>query len=218
MPTIKRVETPEDLHQVGRLRYKVYVEEMGRCLAHADHQQEVLIEPFDKHGRVLAAFDDSTGDVVGTIRINIGSESDFAYYRDLFKMDYFAPYYPAGMSVTTKLIVADNWRGTTLPMRLCLAAWDEGYSAGVVFDCIECKPPLKPFYERFGWRQVFPDICHPENGPVSPLVLVGYDWRHLDRVKSPFVRRVKRDLDHPSVDRFYSRISRCAESQLQELL
>ena len=189
---IRRVASAEELDKVGTLRYRVYVDEMGRHQNFADHARKVVLEPFDQQGRVLAAFDRSTGEAIGTIRINIGSESQFYYYDELYNLTIFRAFYPGQISVTTKLIVAPQWRNSTLPLKLCLAAWDEGYAAGVAFDCIDCKPWLKQFFEKFGWHRCSPILRDPDYGEASPMILAGHDWKHLERVGSPFAKRVKK--------------------------
>jgi N-acyl-L-homoserine lactone synthetase len=44
-----RAETPEEIAAVQRLRYQVYVEELGRCHGVADSAPEQFAEPEDEH-------------------------------------------------------------------------------------------------------------------------------------------------------------------------
>ena len=48
-------ETEEEKLAVYRLRYQVYVEEMGRYRATADHERRLLVEPEDEAVRIGAA-------------------------------------------------------------------------------------------------------------------------------------------------------------------
>src|SRR5207245_2348927 len=71
---IKLVQSAEEREQVYRLRYNVYVEEMGLNPTEADHRRRIITDPLDSSGRILAAF--SNGAVVGTVRLNIANDSD----------------------------------------------------------------------------------------------------------------------------------------------
>src|SRR6266581_4779607 len=109
---IKLVQSPEELQQVYRLRYKVYVEEMGLNPAEADHRRRIITDSLDATGRILAAF--SEGEVVGTIRLNLARDTDMGEWREIFQMDRFGPFFPERVSMTTRLVVASQFRNSTL--------------------------------------------------------------------------------------------------------
>lgn len=62
--------TPDEVRAVQRLRYDVYVEELGRYRAAADHDQRLLAEAEDEHSWLLFAEED--GAVVATTRLTWG--------------------------------------------------------------------------------------------------------------------------------------------------
>ena len=62
-------ETEEEKRAVYRLRYDVYVEEMGRYRTVADHENRLLVEPEDETGRIFY-YATENGEVVGTVRIS----------------------------------------------------------------------------------------------------------------------------------------------------
>ena len=69
-----------------------YVEEMGRAGYYADHQQQILTDPLDKTGVVIAAWDQ--GAVVGTIRGNSAAQSDLGHNVALCQMTQVGHFYP----------------------------------------------------------------------------------------------------------------------------
>lgn len=48
MIQIKLIDNPQDLQQVFRLRYAVYVEELGAGMKRADHRCQQVREPQDE--------------------------------------------------------------------------------------------------------------------------------------------------------------------------
>lgn len=201
----REVRTNAELGAVGRLRYAVYVDEMRRHQRYADHSARSVLEPLDEKARVLATF---AGDrVVGTVRTNIGRESGFGEYEDLYTLRRFGPYFPECVSVTTKLIVDRAYRHGSVAARLVQGIYDCGIANGVRFDVIDCNTPLLPLFVRLGHRRLFPDIEHPEYGTVHPHVLVLHDDDHLRAVGSPLYRRGGRLRADPSVAFFRDHIA-----------
>ena len=72
MLEIKLATTPEEKEAVYRFRYTVYVEEMGRYQATADHVGRRLADPEDDHSWIFFAADD--GEVVGSFRMTWGGD------------------------------------------------------------------------------------------------------------------------------------------------
>lgn len=194
-----RVEEAHDVETrqaVYAFRYTVYVEEMGRRQAHADHVRRVLAEPEDESARLLVARN-SYGDVVGTARVHL-AERIPPSLEALYQLQRFAPFHPHESSTTTKLMVDRRYRRSPLALRLAQACYDIGLSAGISYNFIDCNAHLRSFFFQLGFRQVLPDFDHRDYGVVSPLVLALRDVEHLRRIRSPFVVP---DLPagHPSV-------------------
>jgi hypothetical protein len=208
-----RLATDGDMEAVGRLRYDVYVDEMGVRQKHADHRRRQLIEPLDETGEVLVA---SHGDeLVGTARVNLGTKSDFtatsetadlADYGRLFRMAELAPYFPRQVSVRTKLAVRPAYRGSPVMARLLFAGFRLQVDAGIEFDLSDCRPERLPLFQRTGYRQIHPQIMHPDDGPHVPVILVVRDRSYLERVCPPMARLLPPSEEQsPAVRFFYDR-------------
>ena len=203
MLAVRLIQTDAELEAVGRLRYRVYVEEMARTQDHADHHARRIIEPLDEHARIFAALDG--GDVVGTLRANVGAESDFGCYEALYDMRALDPYYPRELSITTKFILAPAYRRTALVRRFLEIGYAYAIERGVRFDLMDCNSPLLPVFLGAGYRQVRPNVIHHEYGVVHPLVLVVHDTEHFAAVGSPFAGRPGQEPSDPSVAFFRAR-------------
>ena len=69
---VQIASTEAEREAIYRFRYDIYVEEMGRYQATADHDRRRLFEPEDINGNHVFAVDDR-GDVVGVARVGAGA-------------------------------------------------------------------------------------------------------------------------------------------------
>lgn len=202
MIEVGEVRDDDERRAVYALRFAVYVEEMGRRQAHANHALRLVEEPEDENARLLVARTDD-GEVVGTARVHLKSEIPSSL-ESLYQLHHFIPFHPTQTSTTTKLMVAPAYRRTPLALRLAQACYDLGMAEGVSFNFIDCNAPVRSFFLRLGFRQLFEDFVHPDYGTVSPLVLALHDVAYMRRIGSPFTLP---DItgDHPSVE-FFARM------------
>jgi N-acyl amino acid synthase FeeM len=200
---IRHITKPAELIAVYRQRYTVYVEELKYPQRYADHAARTVVEPLDSYGHILGAYEE--GVLVGSIRINFGSEAAFGNYVDLYHMRSFASYFPERLSICTKFIVARSHRASMIMNELSKASFTYApvHRAGNVFNLIDSKPPLDGYFRRLGYRQVQPNIMHPDAGEVVPLVLVIFDKSYLERIGSPFARLLQGMRDDESMRWFY---------------
>ena len=180
MPTIKRALSEQELEDIYRFRYRVYVEEMNRKQEYADHKRRTVVEPLDTSAQLYGIWTDK--EIVGTVRFNIAAATDTGYYADLYSLDVVAPYYSAHTSLTTKLMVAKTHRNLKLAVSLACTLYRDGKVAGMEFDFIDCNDHLVPFFKYMGYRMYKGKVDHPEYGSVNPMVLVGSDQEYLERV------------------------------------
>ena len=183
---IREAKAADAAQAVFRLRYEVYVEELGREQRHADHARRLIEEPLDASGHVLVASDGTRA--VGTLRINYARHGQLSEYAALYEMARIGPAYPAYTSVVTKLLVALDYRNTSLAYRLCMSVYRRALGDGMLFDFIDVYPNRVEFFERLGYRVHLPHADHPEYGSVVVMRLAMRDADHLKKVGSPFAR------------------------------
>jgi hypothetical protein len=202
---IRQITQRAELETVFRLRYQIYVEEMGDKAKYANHQLKMIEEPLDDQGTILGAFDDGT--LLGSLRLNWGFHN-IGHYADYYSMRSFGSYFPERTTFTTKLVVHPEYRHSPVAIRLAIEGFKIYCNSRACFDLVDCKANLRPFFLKLGYRQVFSDVVHPECGDIHhPMVLVTGDREHLERVHSPF-RRVLDQLptDPASVEFFNSHV------------
>jgi hypothetical protein len=188
---IRKVRTESDARAVFRFRYDVYIEELGRTQHHADHVARTIEEPLDSCANLFCAYEGPR--LVGTVRTNYTWCSALGDYETLYEMQRCGTAHPDSTSITTKLVVAPDLRGSTLPYRLAAATYTSALSDGVAFDFVDVYPARVAFFERLGYRVHVPRALHPEYGEVIVMRLAMRDARHLAQVRSPFLRVLLRD-------------------------
>lgn len=169
---------------VARLRYRVYVEEMGRAEPHADHATGTVLDPDDERAIVLAAFD-ASGEAIGTVRWQSSADltrDDLVFHG----FDTMPDALRRRSSLTAKLITDKAHRRGALTTRLMLGVFRSGYEHDQRVNLINCNPPLDLFFARFGFVALGEPRDHPVYGSVRVMMLPMADLAFFESVGSPF--------------------------------
>lgn len=171
---------------VWRLRYDAFVRERHWTPPEADHVARRVKDTLDPHAIVLAATDQVSNAVVGTIRTNLLSEGSVPIYPSLYRLTDLSAATWATCSVTTYLAVAATHRRAGLGAQLSRALFDLRVARGVKFDYLDCPTDLVPYFLRLGYRWTRA-VRHPTSGPAHLMQLALHDVDHLVAVHSPLV-------------------------------
>jgi predicted GNAT family N-acyltransferase len=195
-PIIRPVRGPEELEQLFRFRYTVYVEEMNRMQKHADHARKRIRDPLDEFAANLVAWDEA-GSIVGAVRVNSAREGDLGAYEQFYDMRSAGDAHPWSTSITTRLMIAPKYRHSQLAVRLTTAAYETGLTRGDKFNFIDCNEHLIPFFTGLGFIQHIPRRRHEEYGLVACMRLSLLDRDHLQAIRSPFLATLDRLQSRP---------------------
>ncbi|MFT5154350.1 MAG: hypothetical protein ACI841_004357 [Planctomycetota bacterium] len=181
---VRPVTTRKEREAVYRFRYDIYVALEGRTQKHVDHRRGMVEEPLDRQGVILAAFDGER--VVGTQRTNFRGLGSLDYYDSLYGIDKLPKRDQARVSITTKLMVDPDYRGSSMALRLAKLAYRTGLEAGTRWDFIDSRAHTLPYFNRLGYRVLDTQLDHPEYGMATLLKLDIHDLTHFEEVSSPF--------------------------------
>jgi hypothetical protein len=178
-------ETEEEKLAVYRLRYEVYVEEMGRYRGIADHERRLLIEPEDETALIFYAAPE--GEVVATHRFSWGGDGFSKRQIESYQLEPFlAELPPEVMVVGERGMVKPALRGT--PVYQQLSQVGNGFIQEKRIQLVfgECEPHLLSLYLGQGCRPYAKrNINSPEAGYLIPIVTVVEDVEYLRRIGSP---------------------------------
>jgi hypothetical protein len=210
--------TSEELAAVSRLRYRVWVDEMGNRKTHAaDHASKTMSDEIDAAARVfyLANGDD----VIATIRSITAEEAPQSKYVRFYQLAAMPEVPRHQITFSSNLIIAPEWRGTRALGHLLDAMYEDGRRRGAWLDFIHCAPSLVSLYEALGYRRFMPNVLETEIGLRVPLALVADDAAYLSKVRSPFARLVPRfDSDPGHANWFATRFAEYSQPSCARLM
>jgi hypothetical protein len=167
---VGRATTTEEIEAVQRLRYSVYVEEMGRYHEVDGEEDGRFAEPEDAHSCIYFARDGT--EIVAATRMTFGADGFSDRQIEQYQLEPFLAELPAEiMSVGERNAVHSAYRGTGALDELVAFTGPEIIDRGaqVVFGC--CEPHLLSLYLRMGQRTYARhNINSPMAGYLIPLV------------------------------------------------
>ena len=186
---IRPVNGFAELAAVNRLRYDVYVRELGRRPAGCDDDQGMHCEAEDDISTIYAAFD---GDVaVACLRMTPMDALDpGSRWRELYEAKTF-PVPESQQAVLSRLVVRAEWRASLLAPQLLASAYDAFRAAGGELIFLRCMANMVPLYEVMGCRRYKAGSVENEAGFRLPMVMIAGDWTYFEAVKSPLLDNVQ---------------------------
>jgi CRP-like cAMP-binding protein len=179
-------ETEEEKLAVYRLRYDVYVEEMGRYRGAADHERRLLVEPEDETARIFYAAPD--GEVVATSRMSWGGDAPFSPRQiEQYQLaPFLAEVAPEAIVVAERGMIVPRLRGGPIYAQLAARSRRFVQEKRVQLIVGACEPHLLSLYLGRGARPYAKrNINSPEAGYLIPIVTVVEDIEYLRRIGSP---------------------------------
>ena len=194
---VRFATTSKELQAAYQLRYKVYVESMGRLRDKADHNSKELHDEYDKTARALIAI--KAGTPVGTLRLFWGGDAPFS--QSMIKAYHLTPFMKqldeSQVCIIERLMVCEKHRGSITALRMYkeVMHFVIDHQAEVVL--LDCEPHHLNSYLKLGFRPFTGTYDYPGIGPVIPMALITGDYEHLERVGSPFALLLREeDLSH----------------------
>ena len=192
MLEITLAQSPEEREEIFKLRYQIYVEELGwweNCPNYEpNHQQKKVEDSLDVSANLFMALNNH--ELVGTIRCNYTKNLDLAnldldYYTKLYQMEKVGDAHPLYTSITGRFMVQSNFRKNGIGLRMIQALYKQQLLDGIKFDFVDAEAYLVPFFEKLGYQTIGKiDYSIYESSTVMVLDILNIE--HLQKVKSPF--------------------------------
>jgi hypothetical protein len=185
-------ETEDEKRAVYRFRYSIYVEEMGKYKAVADHAQRLFYEPCDAHSRIFYATEN--GEVVATARTTWGGDAPIP--QRMIEQYQLAPFLAelpqSALCVGERGMVVPRLRGTDLFLQLIGASLRFANEHRIQLCFGDCEPHLLNLYLGLGYRTYSKkNVNSAEAGYLIPILFVPEDVPYLKRINSPLLEYVR---------------------------
>jgi predicted GNAT family N-acyltransferase len=178
--------------EVFHFRYKIYVEELHRKQAYADHDAKIIIDPLDETARHCVAAKD--GEIIGVVRLNMACDGGMQPYYDFYELYRLPPEEQETASICTRNMVAAKYRKTGVSVRMLKMIYEYGIRAGATACYMDVNEPLMPLFLKYGYVSLF-EKEHPDYGLVTVMKLPAIDLEHLTAARSPFAPICRRFLE-----------------------
>lgn len=183
---VRFAETEEELRASFQLRYKVYVEGMGRLKDKSDHDLKELRDDHDNFARAIIVV--KNGVAVGTLRLFWGGDTHFN--ESLIEAYHLAPFQEIltdkDMCIIERLMVDENYRGSAVALQMYKLVWDFSIKHHIEAGFLDCEPHHLNSYLKLGFRPFAKTYSYPGIGLVIPMMYIPGDYEHLKHVGSPF--------------------------------
>jgi hypothetical protein len=190
MPTIpmgkfeaRIAATPEDRLAVFRLRYQVYVLEMGRPGRYVNHQTKTIEEPYDRDALIYGLFNEAK--CVATVRANGTKDCGMEEYLELYNLSPESS--PIERCVISTKVMADKeCRNLKAIKDFWIFFYLDLLERGYQYIFCDCNDNVLRFFLRLGFVHSSPKTTsHPEFGTVNLLRADMFDLAHAKSVGSP---------------------------------
>jgi hypothetical protein len=181
-------ETKDERDAVYRLRYDVYVEEMGRYQAVADHERRMLYEDVDEQSRI--AYAELDGEIVATARITWGGDGPIPQRMvDQYQLAPFLAELPqAAIAVGERAMVRPHLRGSDVLLRMMGNGMQFANENRIQLVFGDCEPHLLNLYLGLGQRTYAKtNVNSAEAGYLIPIVTVIEDYEYFKQLNSPLL-------------------------------
>jgi len=183
--------TEEDYQASFRLRYQVYVKNMGRLKDKADHEKQELRDEADKTTRAVIAIEN--GQPVGTLRLFWGGDAPFS--ESLIEAYSITPFLEVlnqdQICIVERLMVSEDHRGSNVTLRMYKEVMNFVLQHRVEIVLLDCEPHHLNSYLKLGFRPFTAPYSYPGIGLVIPMALIVGDYEHLTQTGSPFAMLTK---------------------------
>ncbi|MDO9047763.1 MAG: GNAT family N-acetyltransferase [Methylobacter sp.] len=194
---VRFATTEEELKASYQLRYRVYVECMGRLKDQSNHELKELRDEYDDHARAVIAV--KNGETIGTLRLFWGEDKPFT--QTLTEAYHLSPFLEKleqqQICIVERLMVNEQHRGSSVTLRMYKEVMHFVLDNKIEAVLLDCEPHHLNSYLKLGFRPFTNPYSYPGIGLVIPMALITGDYEHLIRSGSPFaVLTREEDLSH----------------------
>lgn len=195
--------------QAFRLRYDVFINEMGYLIDSVDHERQIDCDEIDAFSNIYVVIDQDR--VVATARVVYSKACELSNHiskeiADGWQLDNFIEHFPKSVAVSTKFVILPEYRGTLAAIRLTSQMYQDLLRDGIVFLFSICSPSMIELYQQLAFRFYAP--AYPDSiGVTIPIIQAVYDWDYMKSIKSPLLKAIgdhkENRVQEASVDWFY---------------
>ncbi len=148
---------------------------------------------------LVAVRDTADNRIVGCVRSTPAAQiATLASSRDEYQIDKLTPELVDRAQVLTRFAVLRSHRSTLASYVIMRELYRYSLAQGVLISLQSCEPGLYASYLRLGFRPMGSVHQSSQGGFRIPMVHVHHDREHMERVGTPLLKELPRDLVLPT--------------------
>lgn len=174
----------EELEELFRFRYQIYVEEQGLSPAGVSHERRVFSDDLDEYS--TSWYVRSEGEITGSLRLTCLSDlPNLSLMKGKFNFEpALKRFQKTQLCTTSRFVLSSKVSGRTA-LNLMKEGMIYGINRGLKLNYGDCSPHMLPFYNRLGYRVYTNAYNDPDYGYKFPIVMLGGDKEWLEKNQSP---------------------------------
>jgi hypothetical protein len=194
LETVYRATDTAAREAIYRFRYEVYVAELGKAVANADHERRWVKDPEDEQPGTVLFYTGSPTAVTGSLRVQVWTPGTVPpAVRSRYSLDGFPGIEQEVVAESARLMVSRTRRGQLILPALARAGYElicAELGGNLVFA--NCASGLVRAYRRLGYRPYSGRLIPSDDGLRIPLVMVMSDLAYFQEQGSPLTALLKR--------------------------
>lgn len=193
-------------NEIYKLRYEVYIEEMGKPLGSIFNKKKQIFDAMDDQSTLI--YVQAGDEIVATMRLTVASAEDYpADLTETFQLHKFNTVHGdlshSTFGLVTKIAATPHYRSSPAFYLMIVETYRRLSGQNVKLCFGGCNPSVIPLYERLGFRRFTKNFTDPGYGLLVPLVMMIQDVDYMKVIKSPIYRLArKRPSDLEIAQRF----------------
>ncbi len=191
---VRFAQTQAEKKAAYQLRYRVYVEDMGRFRDAANHDIKELIDDLDAGAETIVVI--KSGVAIGSMRVLWGGSMQLP--EKIIDLYCLAPFLgrvkEKNVCVIERLMVDEKHRGSSATLRMYKELMRFVLEQGIEAVFLECEPNQLTAYMKLGFRPLATTRSYPGVGLAVPMVLISGDYHYLQQIGSPFAALTSEDV------------------------
>lgn len=186
LETVRAAQTRAEREAIWRFRYDIYVRELGKTVAGADHVHQWVRDQDEDEPQVTLLYTGSPAAVTGTLRVDSWSPGTMpSHSAQKYGITHASGLLGMHLAEASRLMVRRQLRGKLIMPALARAAFSLGVTRTVRVSFAYCAPGLVRGYRRLGYRPYGSELIETADGMRCPLVLAHDNVEHFRAVGSP---------------------------------
>ncbi|MDF2572953.1 MAG: putative transcriptional regulator, Crp/Fnr family, partial [Sporomusa sp.] len=199
---VRIATSQQEKREIYKLRYQVYVQEMGKPLGSIFNKKKQIFDAMDD--RSILIYVQAGSEIAATLRLTIASAGDYpSDLAETFQMHKIKAVSEdlsnTHFGLATKIAAKPHYRSSPAFYLMLVESYRLLSNQKATFCFGGCNPAVVPLYERIGFRRFTSNFTDLGYGLLIPLVMVIQDIEHMKVIKSPIYRLARKQPNDSAI-------------------